>query len=445
MDRHHARPFPGTRNPYYWEYNGEPLLLLGASSEDNLFQIDDLLPELDRLVENGGNYVRCTLSSRDPGDRWPFARSGPNGLYDLDQPDPEYWHRLHRFLRETYQRNIFVQMEIWDRFDYNGDPWRRNPFNPENCLNYDSRSSRLHARYEHHPAERANAFFRTVPSLDNNQVLLKYQHAFVNQVLETSLQWPHIFLCVSNETNEAEVWSAYWADYLRRMSRKSPLGSPPITEMWDAHHLGDRMHRRTWKRSDRYAYVEASQANHQRGPEHYHQLLWLRDTLNYDILRRPMNCVKVYGADDGPHGSTQDGIERFWRALFAGCAAVRFHRPPAGLGLSPLAAASLRGARGLHHRLPLWQTWPQGDFLPDPDPALVETYGLLNPEGRTAVLILHGRQIPLKQRRICGPIEWLHIPSGVWSFSSQIPDSPLLLPVPEGQRPFVALFPTETA
>ena len=33
---------PWTENPYYWQYKGEPVLLLGATDNDNLFQNDNL-------------------------------------------------------------------------------------------------------------------------------------------------------------------------------------------------------------------------------------------------------------------------------------------------------------------------------------------------------------------------------------------------------------------
>lgn len=65
-------------NPWYWQYKGEPVMLLGGSVEDNLFQIPDLEKHLDLLASVGGNYVRNTMSSRDPGNVWPFAR-GLNG------------------------------------------------------------------------------------------------------------------------------------------------------------------------------------------------------------------------------------------------------------------------------------------------------------------------------------------------------------------------------
>ena len=55
---------PYAPNPFYWQYKGAPVLLLGGSVEDNLFQIADIEPHLDLLQSVGGNYVRCTMSSR---------------------------------------------------------------------------------------------------------------------------------------------------------------------------------------------------------------------------------------------------------------------------------------------------------------------------------------------------------------------------------------------
>ncbi len=92
---------PYTRNPWYWQYRGRPVLLFGGSDRDNLFQLagqgDRLVKELDELTRCGGNYVRCTMSSRDytpKGLRWdrlpyPFAKVGDK--YDLRRWNPVYW------------------------------------------------------------------------------------------------------------------------------------------------------------------------------------------------------------------------------------------------------------------------------------------------------------------------------------------------------------------
>ena len=79
------------------------------------------------LAEAGGNVIRNTMSDRkDKGfEVYPFLQL-QNGKYDLDQWNPEYWERFDRMLRETAKRGIFVQIEVWDRFDYTdsgGSDW----------------------------------------------------------------------------------------------------------------------------------------------------------------------------------------------------------------------------------------------------------------------------------------------------------------------------------
>lgn len=87
---------PGNANPFYWQYRGQPVLLPGGSVEDNLFQIPDQQSYLDLLKSVGGNYVRCTMSSRDPGDVWPFGKTD-DGRYDLATWNEEYWRRFREF------------------------------------------------------------------------------------------------------------------------------------------------------------------------------------------------------------------------------------------------------------------------------------------------------------------------------------------------------------
>ena len=54
------RPYEG--NPYYWQYKGQPVLLLGGSDQDNLFNHPDIAPDgleahLDLLRSVGGNWA----------------------------------------------------------------------------------------------------------------------------------------------------------------------------------------------------------------------------------------------------------------------------------------------------------------------------------------------------------------------------------------------------
>jgi hypothetical protein len=91
---------PNRENPYYWQYQGEPVLLLGGSWQDNLFNHPVGLAEhLDLLVASGGNYVRNTMSHRNVGNV--FAYEQVDGKFDLDRWNEEYWRRLDDFLRMT--------------------------------------------------------------------------------------------------------------------------------------------------------------------------------------------------------------------------------------------------------------------------------------------------------------------------------------------------------
>ena len=84
MTRGRIMIYPNNR--CYWQYGDKPVLLLGGSDEDNLFNHPDLWVNLDKLCQIGGNYVRMTLSSRDKGNVWPYARN--EGTYDLARLKP---------------------------------------------------------------------------------------------------------------------------------------------------------------------------------------------------------------------------------------------------------------------------------------------------------------------------------------------------------------------
>ena len=317
---------PFQQNPSYWQYQGHPVLLLGGSVEDNLFQIDELEAHLDQLAQCGGNYVRCTMSSRDEGDVWPFAQ-GPDGLYDLAQRSATYWEKFATFLRLTAEREIIVQIEVWDRFDFARAEWLLNPFNPQNNVNYSVAESGLPEVIEGHPMLRENGFFRSVPALENNTLLLTYQHSFVDALLEHALAYDHVLYCMDNETNESPAWPRYWASYMQE--RAAAQGKTIcLTEMWDAHDLSDPQHQHTVGHPELYAFVDISQNNHQSGWVHWQNMQDFRQKILDSGAVRPINTVKIYGANSGYYGRDRDAQERFWRNIFGGLASTRFHRPP---------------------------------------------------------------------------------------------------------------------
>ena len=77
---------PWTKDGRYWQYKGQPVLLLGGSVDDNLFQLPELKEHLDEMKAVGANYIRNTMSDRnDRGfEVYPFKQL-PGGKYDLER------------------------------------------------------------------------------------------------------------------------------------------------------------------------------------------------------------------------------------------------------------------------------------------------------------------------------------------------------------------------
>lgn len=341
---------PYTGNPRYWQYKGEPVLLIGATDQDNLFNHPDIWPfglesHLDLMVRYGGNYVRNTMSSRDVDNEWAFGKR-EDGLYDLESWNDEYWTRFRNFLDWTYERDIIVQIEIWDRFDFARGPWNLNPFNPKNNINYSAEESRLPEVIDTHPGQLENPFFRSTTAQEDNPLVRQFQKAFVNKMLSISLDYPNVLYCISNETNESPYWSDFWAYQLFTQAKEAGR-LIFVTEMWDAWDLSDPEHNATFHKPEMYRYVDISQNNHQRGETHWNNAQTVRrDRL--DDGRRPMNSIKIYGGE--VHGGGLiEGTRKLWRNIFGGFATSRFHRSGPlyayGAGLSSGAQAQIKSMR----------------------------------------------------------------------------------------------------
>jgi len=416
------RPWP--ENPFYWEYQGKPCLLLGATDDDNLFQwpSPQMEEQLDALVAAGGNFIRNTMSDRpDQGfELYPFRRL-PDGNYDLEQWNETYWDRFERMLRATRQRGIIVQIEIWDRFDYTDskgcDRWQKHPYHPKNNVNYTYEESGFATRYPDHPAANKQPFFFTTPQQRNNQVVLAVQNRFVDKLLAHALEYDHVLYCMDNETKADEAWGRYWATRVKQRAKEARK-TVYVTEMWDDWDLRAERHRRTFDHPDLYGFVDVSQNNQKKGQPHWDNFLWVREYLSK--RPRPMNTTKTYGADGGRHGNTRDGLERFWRHVLAGAAAARFHRPDSGLGLSELSQASLRAARKLESVAPLWELEPANDLLSDRSEN--EAFLAAKPGEVYALYFTDGGEVGLDFSRARRPmnVRWIDVQSGQWAQTSRI-------------------------
>ena len=402
-------------NQAYWQYNGEPILLLGGTKDDNLFQIPALKEHLDLLKSVGGNYVRNTMSSRDQGNVWQFRKV--NGKYDQEKWNDEYWQRFENFLRLAQERDIIVQIEVWATFDYYRDIWDVNPFNPKNNVNYTAEQTGLPEKVNTHPTRTENNFFWSVPAERNQQIVLKYQRRFVDKLLSYSVSFGNVLYCMDNETSVTPEWGKYWSQFIKAKAKAAGV-TVHTTEMWDPWDLAHKMHSATFDHPETYSFVDISQNNHQKKQAHWDNAQRQRARIADNI--RPLNNVKIYGADTGRFGNDRDGAERFWRNIFGGLASSRFHRPDSGLGLGEKAQANIRSMRMLTDKLDVFTCEPHNDLLSDRESN--EAYCIANPGKEYAVYFPNGGEVMLDISSLNKPaaVRWLDIMKSQWVNTRQI-------------------------
>lgn len=369
MDAERIQPY--SENPLYWQYNGEHVLLLGGSWQDNLFNHPiGLEKHLDLLHVVGGNYVRNTMSHRNEGNVFAYARR--NGKFDLDRWNEEYWRRFEDFLRLTYERDIIVQVEIFDRHDLSTDHqtyggWSKHPFNPANNITYTPEESGLPVDIGSNHGW-THPFFTVVPALQNNELLLGYQRAYVDKMLSISLNYPHVLYCVQNESSQDLAFGDFWAKHIHRRARETgcPVYVTDMRNQWDITHSN---HHHIYNNPQRFNFLDVSQNSTQEGQTHWDRMLRVRAMVQDHP--RPINNNKIYSG-----GNDEEAVARMFRIIFAGGASARFHRPHPlegtddhekstrwGLGLSPRAQATLRAARMLTDAMNLFACEPRSDLL----------------------------------------------------------------------------------
>lgn len=424
---------PYGKNPAYWQYKGKPVLLLGATGNDNLFQSRNVEGHLDSLRDAGGNYIRNTMSDRDPGDLKAFFREA-DGRYDLNKWNEEYWRRFAELLRLTAERDIIVQIEIWDRFDHSRNEWQTDPYNPKNNINYGYDESGLDSLYPLHPGQNKQPFFYSVPAMQNNQVILKYQQAFVQKLLAHTLRYDHVLYCIDNETSGEEAWAVYWTDYVKQQAKGKVIH---ITEMWDKWDVKSEMHKRTLDHPQRYNYIDLSQNSQIPGYENWENQQYVFDYIKADP--RPVNSTKIYGSDSGPwlnRGITSEhAIQTFFRNMLGGFASSRFHRPPSGLGLSSPSINSIKTMRKIEEHAKMWEVKPRMDLL-----IAVEKNAayLAAAEGKKYVLYLTkggSAKLDLSKYPRKFTLKWITIKDSTWSKPASIKGGEvitLVAPEPEG-------------
>ncbi len=413
------RPWPS--NKFYWEYKDQPVLLLGGTNNDNLFQSADAKAQLDLLASVGGNYIRNTMSDRpDDGNEIKAFKKLSSGQYDLNQWNDAYWIRFSDMLVWAEQRNIIVGIEVWDRFDHSRDPWLTDPYNPANNVNYTTSEAGLATTYPNHPGTNDQPFFKTVPAMQNNTVVLNIQKKFVDKMLSYTLFRPNVIYAMDNETAASPEWGKYWAKYIR--AKAGAAGKTVfLTEMWDDRDLTGPQHRNTLDHPEIYDFIDISQNNHQINQTHWDRMQWVRQYLIDRNRAWPLNTTKIYGADGGAHGgNSNDAMEKFWRQIIGGVAVSRFHRPTSGIGLNSQAQNCIKAARLLESRIKMWNVDPRQDLLTDRGSN--EAYLSAKPGESYALYFTNGGSVGLKLGGHSGEFEmrWIDADGGTWGSTQTI-------------------------
>jgi hypothetical protein len=439
--REDRRIKPWSEDPRYWQYKGEPLLLLGGSDQDNLFNHPNIGPNgleahLDLLKSVGGNYLRNTMSSRDRVDPnsdlyndnnlYPFHRDDETGLYDLSRWNETYWDLFRNFIEMTAQRDIIVQIEIWDRWDlgrvwggaYSAEAWSAHPYNPKNNINYNADETILDEEEFNHKVNTSDYnIFRTIPELDDDPLVLPFQQAWVDRILSITFEHDHILYCISNESTASEEWARFWAEHIRKRAAEANV-SVEVTEMWNAWDLTDSVHRRTFDHPDLYSFVDVSQNNLRHEQTHWDNMQIARQIVADPP--RPVNNNKIYGGS-ALGGGIHEGLNKFWRNILGGIASSRFHRPGPqygffSIGLSELARQQIRSARVFQEAFDVFRAEPDvnSSLLVDREPN--EAYLAYTRGKQYAVYLTRGGKVGLDLRDIQGRfvMKWLDIAKSQW-------------------------------
>lgn len=440
----------------YWNYNGKKTLLLGAFNHGHnpfvdgsvpdtslVDDMEEIIAQIQEMVDAGGNTLRCVL---DPGSA---AYAGieayertVDGRYDLNQPAGPYWERLTAFIAAAAERDVVVELEIWDRFDWFGDNWASNPFNPVNNANYSKEASGLDHSYQRNMIYSKHPMAKGVPghpvymsaSVERKaqfDVVRSYQEIYVKKILSCALPFPNVIYNMNNETSEHYAWPEYWLQFVKKEAQQSGASIVCTNMVDDAFKVPDsKSIDHQLAHPEVYDYLDVSQVNSRyRDEVHWNKIKWLSDQARSRGFL--LHMTKLYGSDDregGPWngwkpGDTDNAIEEWWRNLIAGVAGVRFHRPTSGIGLCDRSKACIRATRKVEEKIRFWEVAPRQDLLSLR--AEDEAYLAADP-GEAYILYFTqqgGGSVGLNLEAFAGrqyELSWINIDSGEWGPESRV-------------------------
>src|SRR5882724_11010285 len=216
-------------NPRYFLFRGKPLVLITASEHYGsvVNRPFDFEKYLDDAVLHKITLTRTFLlfreqqSSRNPSSPMkpespdyiaPFPRTGPGKamdgepIYDLDQWNPEYFDRLHKFLDAASKRGIVVELTVFSN-TYADGVWELNPLRKQN--------NKQHI---------GDVEWEDYLSLKDAE-LVKRQRAFARKIIEETSGYDNVYYEICNEPGggvpghatpaDVDAWQAEMAKVMR--------------------------------------------------------------------------------------------------------------------------------------------------------------------------------------------------------------------------------------
>jgi hypothetical protein len=221
-------------NPKYLVFRGKPLVLISASEHygsviNRPFDYEKYLAD---AAEHKMTMTRTFLLYRElqgarnpsspckpdsPDYIAPFVRTGPGKaldgepIYDLDQWNPEYFERLHRFLDAASKRGIVVELTVFSN-TYTNDVWALNPLRAEN--------NKQHV---------GTIGWQDYLSLKDPE-LVRRQSAFARKIIQETSGYDNVYYEICNEPGgglpghasvaDVDAWQEEMARVLREEMRR---------------------------------------------------------------------------------------------------------------------------------------------------------------------------------------------------------------------------------
>ncbi len=213
------------RQGRWFTYNGQYVYYVGADTQQLAADTSlDYISILNQFQANGINKVRIWVDAYwDLNYLHPWVYNASTAKYNLDQWNNTYWTRLKAVVSAAQQRNIIVEISIFDAY----------PESPNWFVN-DTMRVAWNKSYNSNGAFSANSSGHFYPEFydlnsteksTSGKTIKDYQQALVDKTLSELGGYPNVYFEIMNEFFERvstfpngfatiAPWQQYWANYI---------------------------------------------------------------------------------------------------------------------------------------------------------------------------------------------------------------------------------------